>query len=292
MARETRRRRRSTSEETPHEEYVGRAREALDVPETDDTDDDGFEPSDDGFEGSEKEPETAPTKTQKSERRSGGGWDAFNKKIAARSNIANRVRFSQDDTVVVKFLEDEPFAVWEQYFVGDRPQGQQKVFVVPFDADEDPLAEIGLKPAMRAAFNVVVLYNEGLDEVDPAPEVTVLEAPPGLAKTLAKRNDDPRQGPLSAHYWGITQYKADNGFLQYSVDFVKTRDVQEDFQVEPLMEDEIEEFEDSLLSEEDYVTETPLSTLREVAKEVANGGSGSDDDDERPSPRRARGRRR
>ena len=79
---------------------------------------------------------------------------------------------------LVRFLEDEPFAVYKQHWV-DRTEGKRSFVAL---GDDDPLTVIaGLTPRAKAAFNILNLSLE-------TPEVQILTASVTLARQLQSAN--------------------------------------------------------------------------------------------------------
>lgn len=136
-------------------------------------------------------------------------------------------RFSEQ-AQLVRFLEDEPFAVYEQHWV-DRTEGKRSFVCL---GDDCPLCTIaGDKPRPKFAFNIVVLS-------DGEPNVQILTAPPSFARQLQAANDDPRRGPLTKYYWAITRTGSGNT-TQYMLDRVRSSDLAEEWELDA---DDIESF--------------------------------------------------
>lgn len=280
--RPRRRRRRSSDDDEPRDEDT--------EPEDDDEDDDEEEERPRRRRGSQSRGRGSKSRDEGSKSRGKGSksdskWDKFNDS-AKKGGFPERLQFDQDDPMVVKFLEDEPLAVYERHWVNEMPKGNKKSFTCTED-DDCPLCEVGHEPETRVAFNVLPVYAD--EKPIDSPQVKVWDCPPGLASTLRDLNEDDRKGPLSANYWEVLQFKQKNGFINYSVDFVKERDLEEDFKVDPLDEDEIEEFLDQAYEETDYVREDSIEDLEEAAGYLQ--AADDDDDDDDRSSRRSRSRR-
>ena len=149
------------------------------------------------------------------------GWAAAKKLKAEGGDYAPDLKI-EDEPVLVKFMEDEPFAVFRQHFLRERKEGK-KSFKCP--GKGCPLCgDLGHTPDRKFAFNVVNLSEE-------PPVVQVLFAGPRLLTVLEKKNEG-RTGPLSKHYWEIS--KAGKGTqTTYTLEVVKERDLEEEFEVDP-----------------------------------------------------------
>lgn len=153
------------------------------------------------------------------------GWgaaDAFlNKPKQSESKFATDFKFS-DQAQLVRFLEDEPFMVYEQHWI-DRTEGRRS-FVC--EGDECPLCTIaGDKPRPKFAFNVLVLSNE-------EPEVQIMTAPPTLARLLRAASEDPRRGPLTRYYWTLARLGTGRD-TQYTLERVRATDLAEEWELDP-----------------------------------------------------------
>jgi hypothetical protein len=152
------------------------------------------------------------------------GWgaaDAFlNKSKSNDGNFPTNFKFSETP-VLVRFLEDGPFHVYEEHWV-DRTEGRRSFVALE---ENDPLTVIaGLKPRAKFAFNVLVLSEE-------EPNVQILTAGVTLARQLRTANDDPRRGPLSKHYWALSRIGTGRE-TQYTVERVRATDLAEEWELD------------------------------------------------------------
>jgi len=261
-----------------HDEYRSRAKEEFDVDDDDDT-------------GGEDEAE----ETEAPRRRGGGGsmaakggagWDAFKGLGSSKgAGRPDRLKLELDGPpVLVKFLDDEPFAVYQRHWVQEMPKGKKKSFVAPDNDADNPLLAVGHEPETRVCFNVAVVWTESGEGVG---KVLVLDAPAGLAATLRDLNDHERKGPLSKEYFEIAMFRQNNGFTAYSVDFVKGRDLREEFEIDPLSDDDLDALEAEAYEYEDYVDEVDIPGMKEAA-DILLGEDGEDDEPSTPARRRRR----
>lgn len=125
------------------------------------------------------------------------GWGAVDSAVSSDSSFAQRLKVS-DDPIIVKFLEDEPYAVLRQHWI---ERSGQKSFTCIADLSPKgcPLCDAGNRPSSRFNFNVVLLSEE--DE----PAIKSYEVGVRVIDQLKNFATDPRQGPLTKHYWAISR---------------------------------------------------------------------------------------
>ena len=185
------------------------------------------------------------------------GWDAAEALLKVETTeFPTDFRFS-DEPQLVKFLQDRPFATYEQHWI-ERPKGKKSFVCI---GDGCPLCEIlGDKPRGKFAFNVLVLTGE-------VQGVQVLTAPPSLARQIKKAHDDERKGPLDREFWEISRMGT-GPTTQYTLNFVRGRDLAEEWK---LSQDTVNELvaKAEPFSAEDVVRETPRSELLEIARSIA-----------------------
>jgi hypothetical protein len=146
------------------------------------------------------------------------GWDAASTVLTPKKSgdYPTDFRYSEE-LQLVRFLENEPFAVYEQHWV--EKEGKKSYVAL---GDDDPLTVIaGLKPRPKFAFNVL---NLSADQ----PEVQVLTAPTSLARMLRAANDDPRRGPLTKYYWAISR-SGMGPQTTFTLDRVRPSDLEEEW---------------------------------------------------------------
>ena len=152
------------------------------------------------------------------------GWDAItavSKPKREAGDYPTDFKYTEKSQLV-RFLDNEPFAVYKQHWV-DRSAGKRSFVSL---GDEDPLTVIaGMVPRPKAAFNVLNLSLE-------TPEVQILTASVTLAKQLQAANEDPRRGPLSKYYWAISR-QGTGRETQYTVDRVRASELAEEWDLDP-----------------------------------------------------------
>ena len=152
------------------------------------------------------------------------GWDAItavSKPKREAGAYPTDFKYTEKSQLV-RFLDNEPFAVYKQHWV-DRTTGKRSFVSL---GEDDPLTVIaGMTPRAKAAFNVL---NLSLEE----PEVQILTASVTLAKQLQAANEDPRRGPLSKYYWAISR-QGTGRETQYTVDRVRASELAEEWDLDP-----------------------------------------------------------
>lgn len=169
----------------------------------------------DNDEQEEQEKEERPASAARVIRR---GWGAAESVKNADSPYAQRLRV-MEDPVVIKFLEDEPYASYRQHWI---ERSGQKSFTCIADIDPKgcPLCDAGSRPSTRFAFNVVLLSN------DSEPTVKSYEVGPRVIDQLKNFHNDPRQGPLSKHFWAVSR-SGKGATSATNHQLVKERDLEE-----------------------------------------------------------------
>lgn len=152
------------------------------------------------------------------------GWGAADTVLNPKktTNYPTDFKFSADNQLV-RFLNDEPFAIYEQHWIDAITSGKRSFVCL---GDDCPLCiRLGDKPRGRFAFNILVLS-------DGEPSHQILTAGPMLARQLQTANSDPRRGPLSKYYWAISR-QGIAASTQYTLDRVKAADLVDEWELDP-----------------------------------------------------------
>jgi len=184
------------------------------------------------------------------------GWDAFDALIKPDSSeFPTDFKFSEEP-VLIKFLENRPFATYEQHWI-DRPKGKRSFVCL---GDNCPLCDIlGDQPRGKFAFNVLVLTGE-------TQGVQIMTAPPTLARLIKKNHDDDRKGPIDKEFWEVSR-QGTASTTQYTMIPVRGRDLAEEWK---LNADTVQELVASAVPyTAEVIRETPRSEMLEVARSVA-----------------------
>jgi hypothetical protein len=146
------------------------------------------------------------------------GWGAAERVQKASSPYAQRFKVTED-TQIIKFLDDEPYASFRTHWIDGR-QGQKSFVCLHDDPNGCPLCDSGSRPSTKFAFNIAVLNNE--EELI----VQSFEVGVRLIDQLKNFHLDPRQGPLSKNYWAVS--KTGKGpQTQTLLQMVRERDLEE-----------------------------------------------------------------
>jgi hypothetical protein len=184
------------------------------------------------------------------------GWGAADAllKPAKSGDYPNDFRFSED-VQLVRFLENEPFSVYQQHWL-DRSEGKRSFVCL---GDECPLCDIlGDKARGKFAFNVLVVTDEN-------PSVQIMTAPPTLARQLRAANDDSRRGPLTKYYWAISRQGA-GPQTAYTLDRVRSTDLAEEWELDAEKLDELAGSAQKYGPESVYIT--PRAELLTIARSL------------------------
>lgn len=184
----------------------------------------------------------------------GRGWDTVKTARAETFQSAGMLAV-KDKAVVLKFLESEPFAVYKQHWLGNPKR--------PYTCLDEkcPMCDDGYDTRFVALFNVFDLQ---------AGENKYWQCGPDAAKkVMAKAESDKWYSPIDGDdvYFEVSREKQSNGFYAFNLDPVKGRDLEDEYDVEPLDEEELEEALDNLF-DEDVIPYQSRSDLRAAAEEA------------------------
>ena len=184
------------------------------------------------------------------------GWGAASAVLKPKKEAGDYptdFRFSEQSQLI-RFMQDEPFAVYEQHWIDAIKEGRRSFVCL---GDDCPLCTIlGDKPRAKFAFNVIHLS-------DGEPNVQIMTAPPSFARQLQAANEDPKRGPLTKYYWAIARTGSGNT-TQYTLDRVRATDLAEEFETDP---DEVAEIvAQATRYDESAITLTPREELLTIAR--------------------------
>lgn len=159
------------------------------------------------------------------------GWSS-DRRPATTTN--KPVKFTVPDNreeVLVKFLDDLPFAPVYQHWIATR-EGRRPYTCIGKDC---PMCKAGDRAKGSDYFNVVLM--------GPKPELQVWYASPDPAKAIKARAMTPRFSPINKDglYFAVSKSKGPNGIPTYSVDPVKEEELSE-WGLVPLTKEQITEF--------------------------------------------------
>jgi|TARA_Y100000310_G_scaffold61831_1_gene57071 hypothetical protein len=190
------------------------------------------------------------------------GWGAVDSIKQEDSNYAVRLK-TGPDPIIIKFLEDAPYASWRQHWV-TRPGQKSFVCRDGMDSKGCPLCDSGNRPRPLFAFNVILL------ERGEEPAMRSYEAGTRVIATLRNFNDDERQGPLSKHYWAVSR-SGTGPQTQYNHLLIKERDLKEEWSVSPLSDESLEALA-SKVYDSDIIRVNTFDELSAIATEDLGAG--------------------
>lgn len=183
------------------------------------------------------------------------GWAAAMKATESDKRYTNEFKFT-DETQLVKFLTNEPFAVYSQHWI--ERQGKRSFNCLSEDVKGCPLCDIGDIPRAKVAFSVLNLSAE-------EPIVEMLITSPTLTRQLAGHDKDPKTGPLDRIFWALSRSGTGKKTV-YNVFPVKARDLSEDYGLDQaLVEKTVDRFEPLT---DVVISFSPRSELVDIAREV------------------------
>lgn len=194
-----------------------------------------------------------------------GGWTAGRQQAEATSDYAQAFK-PESNTQIVKFLDDAPYVNYRRHWVERTgPTGKTKrPYVCPQTVGKQcPLCDIGEKPQAVSSFNVAVIGDDGV------PVLRTWDVGVKLFNVLAGYHEDPKVGPLTRGYFGVSQTaaKGKNGSAQTNVNPVKPSALEEDWGTVPPSQAEL----DAIGRYEPDVVRLPKKgELEEIAAELAS----------------------
>ena len=213
---------------------------------------------------SEAEPQdTTPAPPPRKPRTSSGGirsgWDAGQQTMDSTSSFAQNLQLTEQ-TQVIKFLSDSPYATFIRHWVRT-PQGQRTHTCLQTKGiDRDcPLCAAGVRQQAVAAFNVVVCNDDG------SLTHKSWDAGPRLFNTLKSFHNDPKIGPLSKNFFGVSR-SGKKGSSDTHVLPIRASSLEEDYDIIPPSQDELDEIEGydaSIIQITDDETLEELATTQE-----------------------------
>jgi hypothetical protein len=211
-------------------------------------------------------------------KRESGGWNEFNRNASETSSFAHTIKLTKDPQLI-KFLEDEPVHSWNQHWI---EREGKKSFVCLGKRNECPLCDIGDKPRSQSALNAIVIDEKG------NPSNGVIIAGIKLANIL---QDKAKSKPLTDGYWSMAIH-GKGGQSNYEVARVKERDLEEDWDTDPLSSRDIKDAKEEMFEPNDIIQTSSRKELNDIAKNYVGDYDGDDDDDDDDDDDRQRGRRR
>lgn len=202
----------------------------------------------------------------------GFGGAAELRKQTGNSDFPTEMRITEDRQIIM-FLDPEPFVVYNQHWFNNRKG--KKSFVCPQTVgDECPLCDLlDDNPRTFGAFNVIIIPPEDPDPkkeiVTGEPVLQVITAAPRLLGVIESEAAVLEEKNLSLPdaYFAISK-SGQQQQTSYKLNPIKERDLEEDFGVIPLEDEEVDEFVMEAYDEDTFPYRPTFDTLEEVAKEM------------------------
>jgi hypothetical protein len=177
------------------------------------------------------------------------GWGGYRRTKANAPSQFTKLYKVPDDEGLIMFLEDGPYASFLQHWCEWMPRGSRLSYVC---LQEDcPLDDVDPKPAARVRFNV-------LDCGGDTPILVTFECGMSVTEALEEYSQDE---PLSGRYFAAAMRGPKNS-RRTQVRPIKIRDLKEDWDFDPVSEEEIAKFDERLWDE----TSLDVATRAELQK--------------------------
>lgn len=197
-----------------------------------------------------------------------GGWSAGKQQAEATSDYAQA--FKPDQRIqVIKFLEDAPYVNFRRHWI--ERNGATGVVKRPYVCPQTlgkscPICDVGDKAQAVSSFNVALIGDDGV------PMLKTWDLGVKLFNVLAAYHEDPKVGPLTKGYFGVSQTSSGKGSgkggtTQTNVIPIKPSQLQEDYSVTPPNPKELEAIG---LYTSDVVRFPKKGELEEIAAELAS----------------------
>jgi hypothetical protein len=189
----------------------------------------------------------------------GKGWGSYEKTKSQTSGFPENFKVT-NESVVVKILDEEPFLVFLQHWIERKGKRSWTCLEARCPLCDDA----GDKPSQQVCFNVV-------DFTDPEdPQVKIWQFGPMVADILKNYSKDKKTAPINRDdlYFSVRK-ESKNNKTNYYITPVKERDLLDDWDIEPLDEQDLEEF-DSKAYDEDVLQVNSRSELKQIAREILN----------------------
>lgn len=199
-------------------------------------------------------------------RKARGGFSSFKKEAAKSSNFTKHWKPSEGESLV-KFLDPGPFDTYGEHSLFKELHEGQRVFICVEDDVPCPIHAVGHENTRAIAlFNVVVCDPDtGRWKQD------VLEAGPGLTGKIEATQKSKLAGGLDKGYFTMrADPKPGTNFLDYYVEPVSERQLSEVFDVDPLTETQLSDYETKKKGE-GYVQYPSMEALNKAAKALQQG---------------------
>lgn len=184
------------------------------------------------------------------------GWGGYRQTAdSIKSDFADNLKIVDNTDMLIKILDEEPVASYAEHWL--TIDGGRRSFVCL--GDDCPICnKLGDRPSVKVCFNVADM------DVNP-PEVKLWTAGTQVGDILEKFAENEKTSPLNRDdiYWTITRTKKADRYTT-TVRPVKARDLVEDFDTDPLTDEELDELEGALFTQEQIYTPKTKAELNKV----------------------------
>jgi hypothetical protein len=189
------------------------------------------------------------------------GWGEGQKQMDSTSSFAQT--FKPDErSVIIKFLEDVPYANFRRHWIETTNQEGQKTnrpWTCPMSFGKAcPLCDIGHKPQATSSFNIAICDENG------SVDRKSWDVGARLFNVLKAYAADPKIAPLTKGFFLVSR-TGKKGSTQYNISPVKASSLEEDYDIPVPAKADLDALD--LYTEE--IVEIPLmSKLQELAAEL------------------------
>lgn len=181
------------------------------------------------------------------------GWSGWQRTKANAPSKFSKLFKVPDEEQIIMFLEDDPYASFLQHWCDWVPRGQKMSYIC--SQDNCPLDDVDTATA-RVRFNILAFSD--------VPVHWTYECGAIITNTL---DEYAKKESLSGRYFAISMVGDKTRRTQIRP--VKTRDLEEDWEITPLTEEEIRRYDSKLWDASSLETST-----REELQEIADMATG------------------
>lgn len=200
------------------------------------------------------------------------GWAGYKETRQKGGAFADYLQLEDGEKpTLIKFLEPEPFASYRVHWLEGLTSTRKKSWICL--ENDCPLCDAGDDQSFKIAFNIVIL-NKG------KPTVKVWEVGPRMAEAIEAKAKDKRTGPIDRPdmYFAVNR-TGKRQKTQYHIEAVKERDVEDDFGVRPVTEEDLDRWSKKLFDH--TVVKVPTKQkLKALAAELQDEDFDDDEDDD------------
>lgn len=188
------------------------------------------------------------------------GWGGYRQTAdSVKSDFADNLKIIDNTDMLIKILDQEPVAAYAEHWLTIKDGKDEKRRSYVCLGDDCPMCnKLGDRASVKVCFNVVDL------DLNP-PEVKLWTAGTQVGDILEKFAENPKTSPLNRDdlYWTILRTKKNDRYTT-SIRPVKARDLDEDFEIDPLTPEELDELEDSMFAADQIYTVKTKAELNKV----------------------------